>query len=503
MSSSIQGKCHSYQWRTGGWSNNERVVWCQRSDAVNVTGGCFPQKRPTTVRHCHPPCAKPFSHCTPSGVCGCERGYTEVMTTHGFLDYCTRTPGVDNHKKADVKTNSGRLKPGPSQARDLFNEWTLRPVGPDGRVKLWVYAVTALGFIVILFIVTLTFLVCKPSKTTKTCPPPQKPLTLAYDGDMDMLHISDRPQTVRDADSLGSARHITMASPLKCLVEDDSRYLKSFQLFLERSSEHQCMQDFIHNTLPDILASIGGGKSHLNVIGVGSGAGEIDLQILSELRKKHPGVTVDNEVVEPSSQQLHNYKVLVSQKPELDFIKFSWNKMTSSEFEEHWKVKKMTKKADFIHMIQMLYYVKDPAATVSFFQSLLDKNGKLIIILVSEVSGWGKLWRTYRHQLSYSEISQCVTTGDIKSSLDSEGVSYQSYELPSQMDITECFTDGDEKGELLLDFLTEVLDFSKTASPELRAGVLELLRHPDCSTESNGRVIFNNTLGVIVLDQLS
>uniref|UniRef100_A0A671XNQ9 Thrombospondin type-1 domain-containing protein 7A n=1 Tax=Sparus aurata TaxID=8175 RepID=A0A671XNQ9_SPAAU len=180
------GKCHSYQWRTGGWSNNVRAVWCQRSDGVNVTGGCFPQKRPTTVRHCHPPCMKPFSHCTPSGVCGCEKGYTEVMTTHGFLDYCTRTPGVDNNKKADVKTNSGRLKPGPSQAQDLFNEWTLRPVGPDGRVKLWVYAVTAVGFILILFIIALSFLVCKPTKTTKTSPPPQKPLTLAYDGDMDM-----------------------------------------------------------------------------------------------------------------------------------------------------------------------------------------------------------------------------------------------------------------------------------------------------------------------------
>nr|XP_043874554.1 thrombospondin type-1 domain-containing protein 7B isoform X2 [Solea senegalensis] len=181
-----EGKCHSYQWRTGGWSNNERVVWCQRSDGVNVTGGCFPQKRPTTVRHCHPPCTKPFSHCTPSGVCGCEKGYTEVMTTHGFLDYCTRTPGVDNNKKADVKTNSGRLKPGPSPAQDLFTEWTLRPVGPDGRVKLWVYAVTAVGFILILFIITLSFLVCKPSKATKASAPPQKPLTLAYDGDMDM-----------------------------------------------------------------------------------------------------------------------------------------------------------------------------------------------------------------------------------------------------------------------------------------------------------------------------
>ncbi|XP_026233008.1 histamine N-methyltransferase [Anabas testudineus] len=293
-----------------------------------------------------------------------------------------------------------------------------------------------------------------------------------------------------------------MARPLTSLVYDDSRYQKSFQLFLERSSEHQCMRDFIHHVLPDILSSVGNGKSHLNVIGVGSGSGEIDLEMLSILRMKHPGVTVDNEVVEPSSQQLLNYRVLVSQKPDLNYIQFTWNKMTASDFEEHWKVKKMTKKADFIHMIQMLYYVKDPEATINFFQSLLDKDGKLLIILVSGESGWGKLWRTYRHTLCNTEISQCITTGDIKSFLDSKGVRYQSYELPSQMDITECFTEGDEKGELLLDFLTEVLNFSETASPELKDGVLNLLRHPDCSVESDGKVIFNNNLGVIVIDPL-
>lgn len=32
---------------------------------------------------------------------------------------------------------------------------------------------------------------------------------------------------------------------------------------------------------------------------------------------------------------------------------------------------------------QMLYYVKDPEATVSFFRSLLHKDGKLLVILVS------------------------------------------------------------------------------------------------------------------------
>ncbi|KAJ3591953.1 hypothetical protein NHX12_007083 [Muraenolepis orangiensis] len=293
-----------------------------------------------------------------------------------------------------------------------------------------------------------------------------------------------------------------MASPMRSLVEDDERYFRSFQVFLQRSSEHQCMQDFVHGTLTDILASVGDGKAELNVIGVGSGAGKIDLEMFSQLRQKHPSITVDNTVVEPSSQQILNYKVLVSKTPGLDYIKFTWNKATASEFEQHWKESKMDKKADFIHMIQMLYYVKDPVATISFFQSLLHKTGKLLIILVSGTSGWGKLWRTYRSQLCNADISQSVTMADIKSQLDSKAVGYRSYELPSQMDISECFVEGSEEGGLLLDFLTEMMDFGRTAPAELKAGVLALLRHRDCSVETQGKVIFNNNLEALVLDPL-
>nr|XP_023677065.1 thrombospondin type-1 domain-containing protein 7B-like isoform X1 [Paramormyrops kingsleyae] len=180
-----EGKCHSYEWKTSGWKDNERFVWCQRSDGVNVSGGCFLQNQPTSIRQCHPPCTKPFSHCTQSGVCGCERGYTEVMTTHGFLDYCTKTPGAEN-KKADVKTSSGRVKAGTSPKHGFLSEWTFQPIGPDGRIKLWVYGVTAGGFILVLFIIALSFLICKGPKQHKSVTPPQKPLTLAYDGDVDM-----------------------------------------------------------------------------------------------------------------------------------------------------------------------------------------------------------------------------------------------------------------------------------------------------------------------------
>lgn len=47
------------------------------------------------------------------------------------------------------------------------------------------------------------------------------------------------------------------------------------------------------------------------------------------------------------------FAALVSQKSDLDYISFNWNKMTSAEFEEHWRANKTSKKADFIHMIEV------------------------------------------------------------------------------------------------------------------------------------------------------
>ncbi|XP_051957566.1 thrombospondin type-1 domain-containing protein 7B [Xyrauchen texanus] len=178
------GSCVSYRWMSGEWRHAHRLVWCQRSDGVNVTGGCVAQNRPSAVRECHPPCNKPFSFCTQSAVCACEKGFTEVMTSHGFLDYCTRSPGSDQ-KKADVKTSAGRLRPEHIQNTNPLKDWTLQPLGADGRVKPWVYGLMAAGFILILLLIIMTFLLCKNPEDNPSSSA-QKALTLTYDMDVDM-----------------------------------------------------------------------------------------------------------------------------------------------------------------------------------------------------------------------------------------------------------------------------------------------------------------------------
>ncbi|KAI1237370.1 Thrombospondin type-1 domain-containing protein 7B, partial [Lamprotornis superbus] len=120
-----------------------------------------------------------------TGVCGCERGYTEVMRSNGLLDYCVKVPGLED-KKADVKTIAGKNKPVNSKMHDIFKGWSIQPFNPDGKLKVWVYGVSAGGFFIIVFLIFTSYLMCKKTKQHQSPPPQQKPLTLAYDGDIDM-----------------------------------------------------------------------------------------------------------------------------------------------------------------------------------------------------------------------------------------------------------------------------------------------------------------------------
>uniref|UniRef100_A0A8D0GVJ0 Histamine N-methyltransferase n=1 Tax=Sphenodon punctatus TaxID=8508 RepID=A0A8D0GVJ0_SPHPU len=291
-----------------------------------------------------------------------------------------------------------------------------------------------------------------------------------------------------------------MTSSMRNLLSDHSRYVESFRLFLQNSTEHQCMLEFIEKKLPGLISSIGKGKSAINILSVGGGAGEIDLQIVSKVRAKYPRVAINNDVIEPSTEQILGYKERVAKASNLENIKFTWHKETSSEFESRMNTEKEFKRWDFIHMIQMLYYVKDISATIKYFHSLLEANAKLLIILVSETSGWDRLWKKYGPRLPINDLCLYVSSADINEILDKAGLKYQAYDLPSKMDITDCFIEGSKDGEFLLDFLTETCDFTNTAPLDLKAKIMEELRKPECSEKKDGKYWFNNNLSVIVVE---
>uniref|UniRef100_A0A6I8N9N2 Histamine N-methyltransferase n=2 Tax=Ornithorhynchus anatinus TaxID=9258 RepID=A0A6I8N9N2_ORNAN len=286
-------------------------------------------------------------------------------------------------------------------------------------------------------------------------------------------------------------------APMRSLTEEE--YAWAFKAFLDRSTEHQCMEEFNTSVLPGVIARIGDGKSTINVLGVGSGPGEQDLKMLRVIQECHPGRPIDTDVIEPNAKHIGKFKALVGSSSGLENVKFHWHQLTAEDHKARMQGKAGRKEYHFIHLVQMLYRVDDIAATIKFFYSCLAAGGKLLIIILSGSSGWAGLWRSHQHCLPSTDSGHYVTSLDIQAILRRLGLEHRVYDLPSRWDITECFAEGDKVGGLMLDFLTGTKDFRDTAPLDLKTRLREALRRPECSSLEGGRVMFNNNLSMIVV----
>ncbi|NWI92517.1 HNMTL methyltransferase, partial [Pitta sordida] len=292
-----------------------------------------------------------------------------------------------------------------------------------------------------------------------------------------------------------------MIPPMRSLTAEE--YVEAFKSFLDHSTEHQCMDQFNKEQMPNIMAGHGlwfHRAPRISLVDEYINGSEQDLKMIRILQAVHPGVLIGNEIVEPNPQHVAAYKELVNQAPDLQNVSFIWHQLTSSEYQEQVKAKGTQKKFDFIHMIQMLYRVEDIPNTIKFFHSCLNLHGKLLIIILSDSSGWASLWKKYRDCLPSTDRGHYVTSSGITDVLKRLGVEYRVYEFPSGWDITECFIEGDAVGGLMMDFLTGTKNFLGTAPAALRRRLQEALCQPECSSTKDGRIIFSNNLSMIVVE---
>uniref|UniRef100_I3JH86 Thrombospondin type 1 domain containing 7A n=1 Tax=Oreochromis niloticus TaxID=8128 RepID=I3JH86_ORENI len=99
-----------------------------------------------------------------AGICLCEEGFTEVLSSTGQLDQCAPIPILEiptaGDKKGDVKTSRAINPTLPTTIQPGRNgrTWYLQPYGPDGKLKMWVYGVAAGAFVLLIFIVSMIYL---------------------------------------------------------------------------------------------------------------------------------------------------------------------------------------------------------------------------------------------------------------------------------------------------------------------------------------------------------
>ncbi|XP_068614418.1 histamine N-methyltransferase-like [Brachionichthys hirsutus] len=278
----------------------------------------------------------------------------------------------------------------------------------------------------------------------------------------------------------------------------DSSAVQTLEFYLQHSGEQKAVVGGVQDVLPGLFKRIGAGKSSLDVLGVGSGGGEVDVHMLSLLQSAFPAVPISADIVEGRSQLTDNFKALIAKTPNLKEIPFDWHSMSSEDYEKRVKAKGDVRKFDFIHMIQMLYYVDNLANSIKFFHSLLKDNGMLVIVIETANDGWDTLWKTYNKELCGDSISEYRSSAEVTACLTSQGLEYEEHDVPNTFDITECFEPTSETGQRLLNYMTAKEDFSQFATPETRAGILDLLK-AKCSTEKGGRVMFKAKMSCIIV----
>ncbi|XP_072046727.1 histamine N-methyltransferase-like [Amphiura filiformis] len=141
-------------------------------------------------------------------------------------------------------------------------------------------------------------------------------------------------------------------------------------------------------------------------------------------------------------------------------------------------------------MVHSIYYAGDSdlEETIRELYDILAPGGVILMVLMTDHTGHGKLLHTFpniatKEQNSASndpsmvKSNRLILSADVKSILDKHQIAYTQSEYTDSLDITKCFTGVDATtGNLLLDLLTETLDFKASVSSTVYNQVMDFVK---------------------------
>ncbi|XP_038048211.1 carnosine N-methyltransferase 2-like [Patiria miniata] len=185
----------------------------------------------------------------------------------------------------------------------------------------------------------------------------------------------------------------------------------------------------------------------LRHMGVGSGSGELEIQIIRALLEKFK--CIYNLVIEPSTYQIDLYKKLVRNNKELSAaVEFDWRQQTLEDYIAS-DDGRGRGEFDVITSVHTIYYGGPMEYNVPYLFDLLAEGGVLAIVLLSDTDS---LSQVQRHFLSPSIAGyRYYTKQKLQSFLTTSNVSHQTIDVPRfNIDVTPCFDYSSKEGSLLV-----------------------------------------------------
>ena len=265
-------------------------------------------------------------------------------------------------------------------------------------------------------------------------------------------------------------------------------FQKSLNVFIAKSGEREKNFEILRSHVPNLVLCQQ--RSRFNILSVGSGTGEMDLEIMKiikeELQKSEQGrhMKLFNRAIEPSEYSCGLYKDAIEnlQSPLNDQLtEFEIRKQT---FQEYMKGQDDAMKFDMVHFIHSLYFVDVEQALIHCFEKEFSEQGTFACIVEEpDLWYWVTLKQGYQWQGERTE-SDGFANKIIKIAHDN-GWKHEIYSQEYSIDVTEVFDEKSTEGNLLLDFLTFTVNFREKADKQLVEETLALIK--DLTTVKDGK----------------
>ncbi|XP_078356871.1 histamine N-methyltransferase-like [Oculina patagonica] len=278
-----------------------------------------------------------------------------------------------------------------------------------------------------------------------------------------------------------------------------AHYDNSFNVFLAKSGERMKNFELLRDHIPPLIQRNLPScqqRSRFNILSVGSGNGEMDMEIMKiikkELQNSEQGrhMKFFNRAIEHSEYSCGLYKDAIENLASPLNDQLSDFDLCQQTFEEYQESEKESVKFDMVHFIHSTYYVDIEQALIHCFEKELgDKGIFACIVEERDLSYWVNVKQSNQWHGNDKESEIYETTDKIIKIANDNGWKHEIYTQEFSIDVTEVFDEKSTEGNLLLDFLTHIVNFRETADKQLVEETLAVIK--DLTTVKDGKRVGN------------
>ena len=282
---------------------------------------------------------------------------------------------------------------------------------------------------------------------------------------------------------------------LSSFVSTGEYYYKSFDAMKNKTSEFfknvEIMRDHMPSMIQKLLHSVQD-RTSFNILSVGSGTGDMDLEILKivkdELQRSQGchQMKIFNRAIEINKYPCELYKAAIKNFNDRQ-ADFDLRHQSFEEYAEEFTLEQL--KFDVIHFIHSIYYLDIEAVLKHCIENELQDNGRLVFIVqrpdlmssILEKQGFPD-WHGTPDEKNPESLETAEKMFKIA---EKYGWKHEVYTHKYSIDVTEIFDPQSTEGNLLLDFITHIENYRGIADKKLLQETLALIE--DLTTLKDGK----------------